>query len=239
MDPITRRRFIRGAAALGLLARGPHATASEPAPTFEGCFLRVAPERNFLELYNWSVTSGDQEADDVCRTAAGDLRRVLRVAPDYWFFDDRGTANAFATPLRRKGSVSAVGTVALGTRLVYTVSRRNELNRGWRVRLTAIVAHEWAHIAQFARQYRTATVKSRELHADYMAGWFLGRTTPKDRAEAVRNEAMYRFYFLGDTETAHPDHHGTHIERASAITKGFEAAAKVDDLDAAFAAERF
>jgi hypothetical protein len=126
-------------------------------------------------------------------------------------------------------------TAEADLRRLFRVSRCNALNRRWQHRLTGFVAHEWAHIVQFARNY-LAPGKAAELHADFLAGWFLGRTAG---SSGVRDEAMYRLYFLGDDAVNHPDHHGTPMERASATTNGFDLAAKVDNIDAAFSARRF
>ncbi len=241
MEPATRRRFIE--VVLGFtgwsVCSGVRAAAGAAEKRFEGCFLRAVPAGEFLEGVTLVPSTNDKEADQVCRTAEGNLRRVFGVSPELGFFDDGSEPNAFATPLRRRGSIGPDGTVAIGLRLVATAARRNELNRRWPQRLTAIVAHEWAHIVQYSRQYRAASTKAAELHADFLAGWFLGRTTAPQGAETAKNEAMYRFFFLGDTEYTNPTHHGTPMERVSAITNGFDLAATVDKLDVAFGAGRF
>ena len=241
METATRRRFI--AVALGWsafsVAGGVRVAAGAAEKRFEGCFLRAMPSGEFLEGVTLVPSSSDKEADAVCRTAESDLRRLFGVSAELGFFDDGKEPNAFATPLRRRGVVGTDGTVLLGLRLVAITARRNELNRRWKQRLTAIVAHEWAHILQHVRQYRTASYKAAELHADYLAGWFLGRTTPPAGGQAAKDEAMYRFFFLGDTEYTNPTHHGTPMERVSAITSGFELAATVDKVDVAFDARRF
>ena len=234
---ITRRQFLAttlAAASMSVRAEARAATASIEGD-FQGCFLRGQPETRVLDRFRLFASSNDKEVDQVCKTAETDLRRLFRVSPELWFFDDGTEPNAFATPFLRRGSLSADGTVLLGRALVARVSRRNALNRRWQYRLTGFVAHEWAHIVQFARNY-LAPGKAAELHADFLAGWFLGRTAG---SSGVRDEAMYRFYFLGDDAVNHPDHHGTPMERASAATNGFDLADKVDNIDAAFSARRF
>jgi hypothetical protein len=237
MPGVTRRKFL----ATTLLAAAMPARGAARAETgsieadVQGCFLRGQSDARVVDRFRLFTSSDDKEADQVCRTAETDLRRLFRVSPELWFFDDGSTPNAYATPFLRRGSLSADGTVLIGRALVARVSRRNELNRRWQHRLTGFVAHEWAHIVQFARNHHAAG-KAAELHADFLAGWFLGRTAG---SSGVRDEAMYRFYFLGDHAVNHPDHHGTPMERASAATAGFDLAAKVDDIDAAFGARRF
>jgi hypothetical protein len=209
---------------------------------FQGCFLTSGSD-DFLDKLKLLSSSGDKEVDQVCSAAEQELRREFRVAPDTWYFDDVEGRNAFATWFvrRRPGVLSRLnskdGTVCLGTRLVRQVTRRDELNRRWKTRLTAIIAHEWAHIVQFSRGYRNAG-KSVELHADFLAGWFLGRTSGARTGfkDQERGEAMIRFFGLGDYEIYHPEHHGTPKERAFVIADGFDLASKVYNVDAAFRA---
>ena len=99
------------------------------------------------------------------------------------------------------------------------------------------MAHEWAHIVQFSKGHRNAG-KSVELHADFLAGWFLAARvwrgnflrTSSDRKPVIASS------FTGTTTSIVPDHHGTGVERASAIQSGFELAAKVNNVDAAYRA---
>jgi len=238
MDMVTRRRFLAMSLGAAGLAVGARAATGAPAPCFEGCFLRAATPGEYTRGFTLQSSSGDKEADQVCRQAEGDLRQVFGVAPALWFFDDGQEPNAFAAWEPRPGN-GWNGTVLIGLKLVATAARRNELNRRWKLRLTAIVAHEWAHIVQYSRGRYGGPGKSGELHADFLAGWFLGRPTPPAGRDEAKNEAMYRLFFLGDTAYTDPNHHGTPLERASAVTDGFELAATVDKLDVAFEARRF
>jgi len=211
------------------------ASAPVPDSRFQGCFLRAGSD-DFLDKLTLRLSSNDKEVDQVYAAADRDLRREFKVSPDTWFYDDGNTPNAFATWLLRRG-FRGDGTVCLGLGLVRRVTRRNELNRRWKTRLTAIMAHEWAHIVQYSRGHRLPG-KSTELHADFLAGWFLSRTSAA-RTESVEKqgaEAMYRFGLLGDNDLGHPDHHGTMAERANAVTQGFDLAARVNNVDAAYRA---
>ena len=237
MRAISRRRFLELAMAVPCMYSAPLYAASAPVPDsrFQGCFLRAGSD-DFLDKLTLRLSSNDKEVDQVCVAAERNLRREFRVSPDTWFYDDETAPNAFATWLLRRG-FKGDGTVCLGLGLVRKVTRRNELNRRWKVRLTAIMAHEWAHIVQYSRGHRLPG-KSTELHADFLAGWFLSRTGAAQdvSADKQRDEAMYRIFFLGDYNYGDPDHHGTPIERASVITQGFDLAAKVNNVDAAYRA---
>jgi len=242
MQAITRRQFLETALGIPCLYSTPLLAAPVGGSRFQGCFLTSGSD-DFLDKLKFLYSSGDKEVDQVCSAAERELRREFKVAPDTWFFDDGDKPNAFATWLLRRSPrvLSQVdskdGTVCLGTRLVRRVTRRDELNRQWKTRLTAIIAHEWAHIVQFSRGHRVPG-KSVELHADFLAGWFLGRTSGAriGSNDQERGEAMIRFFGLGDYETNHPEHHGTPKERAFVIADGFDLASKVNNVDAAFRA---
>ena len=236
MATMSRRRLLGlGLRALGLSACPLGAAARAADEEFQGCFLRAASS-TLLDRITVRLSSGDKEADQVCIAAEQELRREFRVAPDTWFYDDGKYPNALATWLRRSDGASNDGTVFLGLRLVARVTRRDALNRHWQLRLTSIVAHEWAHIVQYSRG-RRAPGKGAELHANFLAGWFLARTgVTGGGSEAGRGDSMLRMYGLGDYEYGHPDHHGTPLERAFAIGDGFDFAKAGHDLDAAFAA---
>lgn len=237
MRAIGRRRFIELAMAVPCMYSASLFAASVPLPNsrFQGCFLRAASD-DFLDKLKLLLSSDDKEVDQVCSAAERELCREFRVAPDTWFFDDTDGPNAFATWLLRRG-FKGDGTVCLGRRLVRQVTRRNELNRQWKTRLTAIMAHEWAHIVQFSRGHRLPG-KSTELHADFLAGWFLGRTRgARDySADKQRTEAGYRIFLYGDGDIHSPHHHGTGAERVSAIQSGFELAPQLNNVDDAFRA---
>jgi hypothetical protein len=236
MQAITRRQFLKMTIGTSCLSAFPLCAASDAADApFQGCFLQAASD-NFLDKITFLLSSNDKEVDQICAGAERDLRREFRVSPHTWFYDDGAHPNAFATWLLRSG-FKGDGTVCLGIRYIKQATRRNELNRQWKTRLTGIMAHEWAHIVQFNRGHRVPG-KFTELHADFLAGWFLGRTTSArpGSPDQQRADGLYRFGGMGDFEYSNPQHHGTPGERAGAITKGFDLAAKVDNIDAAFRA---
>src|SRR5258707_2951371 len=190
MDMVTRRRFL----AMSLGAAGPavgaRAATGAPAPRFEGCFLRAATPGEYTRGFTLQSSSGDKEADQVCRQAEGDLRQVFAVAPELWFFDDGQEPNAFAAWEPRPGN-GWNGTVLIGLKLVATAARRNELNRRWKLRLTAIVAHEWAHIVQYSRGRYGGPGQAGGRPAAFLAGGGPGPPPPPARPGAGEGEGMY------------------------------------------------
>jgi predicted metalloprotease len=101
----------------------------------------------------------------------------------------------------------------------------------------AICAHEFGHIHQMRAGYQDdlqrldKTVRPIELHADYLAGYFLA-LRKKDHPDLNLQDVGRTFYRLGDTDFTAPQHHGTAQERVAAITAGYDLGRKEsDDID--------
>lgn len=242
---ISRRAALSAFSAVAALGLCPFCNGAAHAQTAGpvGCLLRGDEAAYLAKNYRILSGSGDAEADDVCRAYARALRSQFRVNPDFGFYDDagggaRGTpfarpGNAFATTARLIGSGD--GTVLFGVSLLRSVTARNHLNRRWPVMVGVILAHEWGHTVQFSKRH-FAHGRGTELHADYLAGWFVGRAT---RDRNVASEGMYRIFGLGDHLPFNdPAHHGRPVERASAFSAGFDAAERITDIDDAYASRR-
>jgi hypothetical protein len=87
--------------------------------------------------------------------------------------------------------------------------------------MPAIVAHEYAHIAQFKYKFPWTEGKWPELHADFLAGWFIAHRErfplPNDAYQAAAS-----LYYKGDYDFNDRDHHGTPEERLKAFRAGYE-----------------
>ena len=80
------------------------------------------------------------------------------------------------------------------------------------------MAHEFGHLAQYKQGFRESG-KRPELHADFMAGWYLslrGRYAWTNLMPTLK-----LFYELGDYQFNSPTHHGTPDERLAAARAGF------------------
>jgi hypothetical protein len=101
--------------------------------------------------------------------------------------------------------------------------------------VAGIMAHEFAHILQFDKESELSG-KARELHADFMAGYYLGKKSyfaPTNvRAFAVS------LFEKGDYAFRSPSHHGTPQERVNAMVAGVQSA-NLDLDDAYETGERF
>jgi hypothetical protein len=145
--------------------------------------------------------------------------------PGVTFFDDHEGPNALATADALIASTS--GTVLLGRRLLTDELHQHPFGGG---AIAGIVAHEFAHILQYRARYyedlltkdKGGTVRCVELHADFMAGWFLGLPSQSDFVTIDSIDAFAEsLYRRGDTDFTNPQHHGTYAQRYAAMLKGF------------------
>lgn len=102
-----------------------------------------------------------------------------------------------------------------------------------------IVGHEFAHVYQVRKNLTERlmvaepTGKFIELHADFMAGWFMSQrhNLTTDILQFVANVLFER----GDQAVGLSGHHGTKADRFSAVLQGYLRSAGTDNVDAAAA----
>ena len=89
-----------------------------------------------------------------------------------------------------------------------------------------ILAHEYAHLYQYEKNWwsvltRSAkTKKALELHADYLAGFYLAKRENRF-PEYQPSVVVERWYELGDFRFTDREHHGTPSERVDALSSGY------------------
>lgn len=199
------KHFICGAAAFSF-----DCSVCAASPALQGCGLNLGVSAGGLRK-RLLTSSGDSILDDLCQAEASQLSQYFEISPELSFLDDSDGANAYAIPPEKPG---APALVALGINLIKRmgVTGRNVFP------LIGVMAHEWAHVAQFERGIDTDWVIKWELQADYLAGWYLMKTRGQDR-DVVDNIANV-FSGLGDTVFTAPDHHGTPQQRSANILDG-------------------
>ena len=155
--------------------------------------------------------------------------------PSLAYLDDAQGKNAFATSRDVTGRGSPHGAVLMGVHLMRDLLNRpgakTEYSNAWSI--AAVLAHEWAHIAQFARGVRTrdGRVVGMELMADAISGWYLakklqlvGRTLGPIQVQRIgasdQTAAARAVYSLGDTNFTSRNHHGTSEQRVGAFVAG-------------------
>jgi hypothetical protein len=143
----------------------------------------------------------------------------FKVFPGVMWFTEPKAPNAMATTANIGGHNGTDGTVLLGRKLLGETFRIFGQNFGATIAYSAIMAHEFAHIAQFKTPGRHE-YKYPELHADFMSGWYLGwrrKWTGMDLSSAAK-----QMYSIGDFQFNDPGHHGTPDERLAAFTQGVQ-----------------
>lgn len=198
--------------------------ASGLAQRYEGCRLSVSAYADLRAVDTFAYAggqrgggSGDRVFDRALAETLLRLSQEFGVSPRFSFFDERQGENAYASPTEPHGEV-AYGRGLIGR-------QRREQAR-YDVHVIGVCAHEFAHIAQFARGTNdtlnrgTGTVKRSELHADYLAGWFAG-LRKRERPSFPAAEIAQALYNVGDNRVWSRDHHGTHEERGEAVRNGF------------------
>jgi hypothetical protein len=153
--------------------------------------------------------------DQIMPLEYGVLQQGFQVSPDFAFFDDSSGANALATTANIVGS-SPHGSVLFGIRLLQA-----ELGTTWwGAAIAGIAAHEFAHIVQFHSGVG-GPVYRRELHADFMAGWYLGAKQIYGTPVMIGGLGQSLFG-KGDFDFNSPGHHGTPQQRVSAMLAGYQ-----------------
>jgi hypothetical protein len=101
--------------------------------------------------------------------------------------------------------------------------------------LFAIMAHEFAHVFQFAQKFDAGRpryielsdadrdVRKVELHADFLAGYCLARTEDVYRTASAHELKRFSdtIFAVGDYEFRSDQHHGTKSERYTAMMRGY------------------
>lgn len=103
-----------------------------------------------------------------------------------------------------------------------------------------VLMHETGHYRMMRylshSKYKSIPTILKELHADFMAGWFTAyiQDTHYDGKKRYRNIGLEMFSHFGDLDTNDNQHHGTSIQRSTAFAFGWEVYLSqkyLDDLD--------
>jgi hypothetical protein len=172
---------------------------------FSQCFIS-----GFGSLGNLSKTTGNYQLDHWFNIQKTSIERVFGVTADLYIYNDYEAANAYATTSNR-----ADGEIAFGINMLTEYMWRMDKGKAG---VAAVLAHEYGHVLQI--EYESdLDWKYRELHADYLAGYYL-RTKSYVSYYELNNFAKV-FYDLGDEAFWSEDHHGTSLERLRAFKAGY------------------
>ena len=166
------------------------------------------------------MTSGNPEFDKALGRQLVRLSRTFGIRPGFAFVDDAPHPNAAASPETRLPGTR--GTVLFGLMLLKSLL---DGGSGADVAVLGICAHEFAHIHQFQTGYGRdlsvgrSTGKLVELHADFLAGYFVGQLK-LERPTITLKFFGKKLYGMGSYNSSSPDFHGTPAERLSAAEAG-------------------
>lgn len=158
-------------------------------------------------------TTGNPGLDSMFNGEANSLKDEFGVNPNMLLLDDSMGANASASCADTMPGY--FGTVQFGVRLI-----AGEL---WRmdhgpVAVQGIMAHEWAHVLQ-CRLHSDLVGKDKELHADFMAGYYLSKRSTIARGNL--GGFARSLFEKGDYNFRDPNHHGTPDERVTVMVAGY------------------
>jgi hypothetical protein len=165
---------------------------------------------------------------------------VFGVNPGISYYDDGAQPNALAIPtaiLPVPADIDDLGPLAEfllrwdGIILLGVNLFKQEMvlqGAGPNLPLAAIVAHEFGHIMQYKAGMSPEGPWQMELHADFMAGWYLGRVRFLAEGGFITSEApeslkvsVKKFFEIGDYAFNDPLHHGTPEERSRMVQTGY------------------
>lgn len=168
-----------------------------------------------------SRSTGDPVLDSQLSADLFHISGIFGVKPGFGIIDDGQRPNAFATAESFIDNTD--GTVLFGRTLLFSELRGHISGA---IAVTGIMAHEFGHIFQFISGLHglltkdNPTQKLAELHADYMAGYYLGLkrlSGPMDIKVFLDS-----VYVKGDTDFNNEGHHGAPSNRKDALLEGYE-----------------
>jgi len=168
-----------------------------------------------------AFATGNSQLDHQLGVALVRATQFFGINPAFGFYKDM---NAQASPTVSEKFKGTWGTVLFGTPL-FNDEIKNRDPSG--MTIVAIVAHEFGHIIQFKKNLKNqilanqGTVKRLELHADILAGYYIGSMKRQHPGLKVYSAGEV-FHRIGDSHFTSPNHHGTPEERKTASQFGFE-----------------
>lgn len=240
----TRRAFCGCAASFVMVAAAPggHGLSGAPPADSPNYPLRTNGVATFKSICGTKLGSTKSQVRFVAEplppvigSTLSSVAKVFAIRPQVGMIDDASGA------IMQVGRVSGVrdGILTFNRTFIDEVLSNGSFAPEL---LSGIFAHEFAHILQIRRDcflrfggpetselgtgpcstmlYPSNDKYFGELHADFMAGWALGRmgvlTTQNFGGFAKR------VFVDGDDQLRQPDHHGTPRERLNAMASGYE-----------------
>jgi hypothetical protein len=240
MFALHRRAFLQASAACACGLYLPAAAHGQPASLREvkGCRLTSRDQgllsgrglklgASFEEVAETGGrrTTGSPEMDRALDRAIKRLADTFGVFPGFGFFNDEPYKNAYALDYTLPELPHTKGTVVYGDLMFSYLMGVDPTGTA----VMWVMAHEFAHIwlystgdlGKLGPEGEPRSTKRMELHADYLAGFYVGQ-----RQRANRSISLYKtgseIWKIGDKNYDDPAHHGTAPERLAAAESGFK-----------------
>jgi hypothetical protein len=222
---ITRRSLLCGGTASVTL----YSACASCQTSFVGCSITgdqanalLDSERVWASYNSVTTGSGNHDFDLALVRTLRFLSDRFFVLPGFAFFDESGSANAYASRSRQMGQSD--GDVLFGRKLFREIMSRSEHPE---IGIVAVCAHEFGHIAQYKYDIYSRLVgadghvKRLELHADFLSGYFAGLRKRERPDFPAATFALTQFGY-GDYSND-SRHHGNPEERGAAVVAGYKA----------------
>lgn len=205
----TRRSFLLGSMASAMAV-----------PAFgQSRFVYCSWAMSDLQQFQKYSTSGNSNVDHAMIAEIRKILDVFPIDPGFKFIRD-DSPNAFA--VAESDVPNTRGTVYIGKNLINDEFTQDQFGG---VAVAGICAHECGHIFQYDNGYMQSlhgpTAQWIELHADYLAGFYLGKdgSHSRDHVEIFANSLFRK----GDFDFNNERHHGTPDQRVAAMREGYGA----------------
>ncbi len=155
-------------------------------------------------------TTGSSKLDNILYTESSNMKNTFEINIPVYAVDDTESPNCTFRP---SASIITMGKTMMLDEIVET----NGTNS-----IISIMAHEFGHAIQHKYNLNVNSDwigKYPELHADFMAGWYMGKKKYLSSQEVL--QIGKSFYEMGDYDYFNLQHHGTKDERLFAFYSGF------------------
>jgi|SRR5882724_1385480 len=226
---LSRRRVVGSACCLACesMVIWPTKSLAQSASTKSGEQSCIRLGTNTLALRK---TTGNRDGDVALDQALKKIADKFGVSPQFGFYTEAGNPSAYV-----QLSTGSEGLVAVEENYFRKVMEYDASG----VSFLAVVAHLFGHIVQqksgkFIEIWGNLPFPRRvELHADYLAGFFLGSSRRKGDPGSFQASGD-KFKQIGTYDPRNITYFGTASERAGALQQGFNAGYS-EDRDIQFA----
>lgn len=163
--------------------------------------------------YTKYLSCGDQNIDNLFKEEIVDIGLVYGVKVNFNFYEDNSLPNA---KCQCHTSSTYDASIIFGVSLLNKELWNSEHGEN---ALIGILAHEMGHALQCKEGY-SAEGKERELQADFLAGYYMGRK--KNFYTVDIKKFATALYTMGDKEFWSADPHGSPTERVNAMYEGYK-----------------